>query len=103
MLVSYEVVVDLVEGLGEAFEVYMRKQHIPEILATECFEGALFEKASATRYRTSYLGTQEGLDRYLSEHAAAFRADFLQHFPEGATPSRNVWSCVQAWPEEEDD
>lgn len=102
MLQSYEVVVDLEEGLAEAFEAYMRRKHIPEILETGCFEGALFERASATRFRTSYLGTKEGLDLYLADHAAHFRADFMQHFPEGATPSRNVWSCVQAWPEEDE-
>lgn len=100
MSLSYEVVVDLEAGLVEAFQAYMRGKHIPEILETGCFEGARFEQASPTRFRTSYLGTPEGVDRYLKAHAARFRADFQAHFPEGATPSRNVWSNVQAWPAE---
>ena len=97
-IVSYEVTVDLAPALAEAFQAYMRGKHIPEILATGCFTGARFEQASPTRFRTCYLGTRAGLDRYLAEHTAAFREDFLRHFPEGATASRDVWSGVQSWP-----
>lgn len=99
MILSYEVVVDVVEEVAAAFETYMREKHIPEILETGCFVGASFERAAPTRFRTSYRGSQAGLDRYLAEHAAGFREDFMKHFPSGAVPSRNVWAPVQAWHE----
>ena len=98
MGVSYEVTVVLEPPLAGAFQAYMREKHIPEILATGCFTGARFEQVSSTRFRTAYLGSQAGLDRYLAEHAAAFREDFLRHFPAGATASREVWSAVHVWP-----
>ncbi len=97
-MVSYEVTVDVEPKIAEAFEHYMRGKHIPEILATGCFRAIEFQRASPTRFRTSYrAASQADLDRYLAEHTARFREDFLEHFPEGAVPHREVWSLREAW------
>lgn len=97
-MVSYEVNVDVEARLAEAFDRYMREQHIPEILATGCFTTIEFQRASPTRFRSCYrAAAQLDLDRYLAEHTARFREDFLRHFPEGAIPSREVWLLREAW------
>lgn len=98
MNVSYEVRVELDAGLATAFQSYMRDTHIPDILATGCFTQARFDQVSPTQFRTSYQGPQAGLDRYLAEHAAHFREDFLQHFPTGVSVQREVWRGVASWP-----
>lgn len=98
MAVGYEVTVEVREDLVHAFERYMREKHIPEILAKECFTSITFERASSLKFRTRYVArTQGDLDRYLRDHTAHFRADFMAHFPEGLMPSREAWSVVQVW------
>lgn len=97
-MVSYEVAVQVPADTAEAFEAYMRRKHIPEILATGCFQEARFERSPEGRFRTCYLAPdQEALDRYLRDHASAFRADFLAHFPEGCKVAREVWATVQTF------
>ncbi len=100
-MISYEVTADLDAGLAEAYERYMRETHIPEVLATGCFHSATFARAAAGRYRTCYVAAvQADLDRYLERHTAALRADFVAHFPEGVSLSREVWASVEDWTRE---
>lgn len=97
-MVAYEVAVSVREDLAEAFERYMRGKHIPEILATGCFARIAFEQASPTLFRTRYeAASRADLDRYLGEHTAHFRQDFLAHFPEGCTPGREIWTELERW------
>lgn len=97
-MILYEVSVAVRADLCAVFENYMREKHIPEIWATGCFMKIHFDKASDNLYRTSYqAATQADYERYLVEHATSLRADFMQHFPEGCTPSRQVFESVQEW------
>lgn len=92
-MVFYEVSVEVRADLAPAFEQYMRDKHLPEIMATGCFVTIRFDQATETLYRICYQAeTQEDYERYLSEHAADMRFDFMQHFPEGCTPSRLVFN-----------
>ena len=76
----------------------MRERHIPAIWATGCFERIRFERAGPTTFRTCYEAVAGAdLERYLSDHAAGFRADFAVHFPTGVSVSRAVWSMVADW------
>lgn len=97
-MLRYEVTVVVREELHSRFEAYFIGKHIPEILATGCFVDIRFERSEAGAYRTVYhAATRADLDRYLALHAAAFRADFADHFPGGVTPSREHWTEVAAW------
>ena len=97
-MVRYEVVVDVAPALAESFERYMRTKHIPEILATGCFDEIRFERGDGGRFRTAYAAAaRAGVERYLAEHTAAFRADFQAHFPEGVAAAREVWTELEAW------
>ena len=76
----------------------MLDKHIPEIHATGCFAAIEFCELDATHFKTVYTAaSQAALDRYLAHHQAAFKADFVAHFPAGATPSRAVWRLVRRW------
>ena len=99
MAVGYEVMVEVREDLGIAFERYMREKHIPEILATGCFTAIVFEQASSLKFRTRYeAATQADLDCYLAKYTDQFRADFMVHFPIGCTASREVWAELHRFP-----
>jgi hypothetical protein len=63
--------------LTERLTAYMRGSHIPGIYQTGCFRRISFQRAAATRFRTSYqAASSTDLERYLTVHAEAFRADF---------------------------
>lgn len=97
-MIRYEVTVAVHPDLAAEFESYFVAKHIPEILATGCFLDIRFERADSGAYRTVYHSANRGdLDRYLAEHAARFRADFLRHFPDGVTPSRENWTEIRTW------
>ena len=91
-MVSYEVRVEVREDLMPGFERYMTGKHLPEILATGCFQAIRFEFLEGGVFRTRYEARErQDLDRYLKDHAPHFREDFTAHFPEGCAVSREVW------------
>jgi hypothetical protein len=97
-MVLYEVTLDVEPTLAEELADYMRNSHIPAIHQTGCFQRISFQRASATRYRTSYHSVSlSDLERYLTVHADAFRADFKTHFPAGVTIRRETWSEDTTW------
>jgi hypothetical protein len=96
-VVTYEVTAVVRADLIDGYEAYMRR-HIPELLATGCFERASFARSTVNRYRIRYdARDQQSLDRYLAEHAQRLRADFVEHFPEGVDVSRENWQVLEAW------
>jgi hypothetical protein len=98
-MISYEVRVDVADTLRSRYEIFMRDRHIPDVLATGLALGARFERAEEGRYRVRFMfEDQAALDRYLTVHAPRLRADFLAHFPDGATTSREVWTTLRQWP-----
>lgn len=98
-VVRYEVTLDVDPAQAGMVERYMRERHIPEILATRCFQRIRFERSSPTRFRTCYeAGSAADLERYLSRHAEHFRADFRATVGEAARPSREHWTELQHWP-----
>ena len=97
-MVTYEITAIATSHLATAYERYMRERHIPQILETGCFQGAVLTRSAPGRYRIRYEArTEADLERYLAQHAPRLRADFGSHFPEGVTVSREVWVAVQAW------
>src|SRR5688500_14010798 len=98
-MVVYEVTVQVESGLCEAYERYMTEQHIPDLLATDAFAGATFEKAAAGRYRVRYEAlTQQILERYIDEVAPRILYDFARHFPRGIEADREVWTQLGSFP-----
>lgn len=97
-MIRYEVRLDVDPALAESIEQYMETKHIPAIMALGCFQQARFDRGEAGGYRTTYLAaSREELDRYLRDHAEELRADFLRHFPEGVTPTRELWTRISEW------
>ncbi|HEY7505296.1 MAG TPA: DUF4286 family protein [Gemmatimonadales bacterium] len=97
-MIAYEVTSVVEESLAGRFEQYMRETHIPDVLATGCFQSAVFARSSPGRYRTGYIArTQADLDRYLETHTARLRVDFAAHFPKGVSLAREIWVAVQRW------
>ena len=96
-MVRYEVALTPTPAIAESLERWMRTVHIPALLATGLFVRIRFERC-AERFRTVYLlHARTDLERYLSDHADQFRADFHAHFPDGVTVARAVWEEVERW------
>ena len=98
-MVIYEVTAAVEPHAISEYEHYMRERHIPDLLATGHFTGAIFAKSAPGRYRIHYeAATQAELDEYLRVDAGRLRADFATHFPTGVQLSREVWEVLQSWP-----
>lgn len=99
-MVTYEVTAIVDSEFVSAYEQYMREQHIPDLLATGHFTGAIFAKSAPGRYRIRYeAASQDELAAYLREDAERLRADFATHFPAGVRLTREVWHTLQSWPD----
>lgn len=89
--VSYEVTIAVRADLVPEWEKYL-PEHVLDILATGCFKTGTIERNEAGQYRCRYVAASHGeLDRYLSDHATALRAEALKRFPEGVEATRAVW------------
>jgi Domain of unknown function (DUF4286) len=96
--VSYEVTLEIEPELLPAVIRELREHHIPEILKTGCFSAIRLDRIEDGRLRTRYeAASAADLDRYLHQHTAHFRAEFLARFPTGVRPSREVWQAVAEW------
>ncbi|MFI5236001.1 MAG: DUF4286 family protein [Gemmatimonadales bacterium] len=97
-MIRYEVTLDVEPQLAAGLEDYMRGKHIPEILATGCFEEIRFERAGEGRFRTSYFAlTAADLDRYMAQHTGGFRASLISYFPRGVNAVRETWTELESW------
>jgi hypothetical protein len=97
-MITYEITTAVTPEAVEAYERYMRQVHIPDLLATGCFEAATFTRSGTGRYRIRYEApTESDLEHYLEAHAARLRSDFASRFPEGVTASREIWVAIESW------
>lgn len=97
-MISYEVTVEVEEGLVDGYLEYMRNRHLPQILATGCFAHAELNRSQETRFRQRYLAnTLIDLERYFEKFAPALRADFATHFPAGTRLTREIWEELGRW------
>lgn len=115
-MIWYEVRADVPAEHAAAYEAYLRKEHIPDLMETGCFVEAAFCQAelggepagvaessrpspgSRVRFRSAYLAPdREALDRYFAEHAARLRDHALRRFPEGLRFAREEWWELERW------
>jgi hypothetical protein len=97
--IAYEVTLELDPALTGAVLLELREHHIPAILATGCFRAIRLERIADGRIRTRYEAARPAdLERYLAEHTAHFRADFMARFPKGVRAGREMWHSVAQWP-----
>jgi hypothetical protein len=97
-VIYYEVILQVQPAIAAKVADHMRREHIPAIFATGCFQRIRFCRASAGLFRTSYEAvSQANLDRYLRDHAPGFRADFQDRLPTGVTVTRETWVEQERW------
>jgi hypothetical protein len=97
-MIIYEITASVKPELVEKYEQYMCERHIPDLLKTGYFTGAVFTCTTENRYRIRYEAfDKEALDKYLTRDAERLRADFLDHFPAGVELTREVWEVLHVW------
>lgn len=95
-MIVYEVTAVAAPELSGDFEMYMRGEHIRDVLASGYFTGASFFRTSQNRYCIRYEArSEEELDHYLASDAPRLRGDFLVHFPHGVEVSREIWKEIE--------
>jgi hypothetical protein len=98
-MIIYEVTATVRAELAESYELYLRTEHIPDLLSTGCFASARIAQAGVGRYRIAYdLLDIAALDRYMAEHAPRLRTEVRVRFPDGLELEREIWSVKQSWP-----
>jgi hypothetical protein len=97
-MIAYEVTATVRADLASAYERYLRSEHIPDLMATGCFDGARIAQSAVGRFRITYDAPDAAaLDRYLAEHAPRLRAHVRERFPEGLELEREVWTVLETW------
>ncbi len=95
---AYEVTLDVQTDLVDAVLLELREHHIPAILATGCFSAIHLERVTHGRLRTRYeAASAADVERYLTEHTARLRAEFVARFPTGVRVTREVWHRIGTW------
>ncbi len=96
--IRYEVLASVRGELRASWELYMREEHIPEVVVAGGFSGAVLEQDGEGRYRIAYLAPDRpALDRYLRDQAPALRRAALERFPEGVALGRAEWQQLARW------
>jgi hypothetical protein len=97
-VIVYEVTVEVRPDLAAGYIEFMRDRHIPQILATGCFQWGEMHQAGPGLFRQRYLAIDRAaLDRYFTDHAPAVRQDFQTHLPEVVSLSRAEWRELGHW------
>jgi hypothetical protein len=111
-VIAYEVRARVPVEQAEAYERYLREEHIPDLMATGCFEEAHFSRSEAgdpvsqaaghpptdVLFRSAYLAPDRAaLDRYLADHAGRLRTHALARFPRGLAFERETWAVLERW------
>lgn len=93
--VIYEITAAVDPDVVERFEQFMRQRHIPDLMATGCFDAADFTRSGSGGYRIAYHAPhRRALDRYLDRHAERLSGEVFTEFRNGVNISREVWTCL---------
>lgn len=84
---------------ADAYEWFLRTEHLPAIWRTGCFARIDIERNGEGSILIRYAAaTAADLEHYLSEHAPHFRAEFMERFANtGIVIHRRQWQRVQSW------
>jgi len=109
-MIAYEVRARVPIDQAKAYEQYLREEHIPDLMATGCFEEATFSRSEGSGaapeaghpadvlFRSAYLAPDRAaLDRYLADHAGRLRTHALARFPRGLAFERETWAVLERW------
>lgn len=98
-----EVRADTPAETADAYEWFLRTEHLPAIWRTGCFARIDIERNGDGCILIRYAAaTPDDLERYLAEHAPRFRAEFIERFGNaGIVIHRHQWQRVQSWMRED--
>ncbi len=103
-MLIYNVTVNIDYEVHQDWVQWMREVHIPDVMATACFVESRFSKVMVDHdqggetYSIQYLAkSQEDLDRYQKEHAAALQKDHTQKFEGKFAAFRTLLNVVEQY------
>ncbi|MCO6511732.1 MAG: DUF4286 family protein [Aridibacter famidurans] len=97
-MIHYTVIVEVPDQLVSEFQSYMRRKHIPDVMATGKFFSSEFARSDEGEFRTTYTAeSRSALGDYLENYADALRQAFAKEFPHEASVRREVWESIESW------
>ncbi|MFB6350563.1 MAG: DUF4286 family protein [Bradymonadaceae bacterium] len=100
----YIVSIQIDADVADDWEAWMADEHIPDVLATECFASATMarDEEAETRerkaYRIVYRATsREAYREYVEEHADELKAEHTGRYRGQFEASRELLPVVAAW------
>lgn len=100
-MIFYCVTVLVDSDIVDDWRAWMREVHIPDVLASGCFQGHLFlqqttaDDPNRTQFQIQYFcDSEEELKRYWTEHAPALQAAHTQRYSGRFQASRTVFRTV---------
>ena len=81
----YMVKLKIKDNLKDEFAQYLHKEHLPEVVATGCFETFSLEVDTANNgeMMARYIcRSQEIFDEYIEKHANLMRAKVIEKYPD---------------------
>jgi hypothetical protein len=85
-MIIYNVTINIDDAAHDEWLVWMKKTHIPAVIATGCFSsGSMFkllvEEQSGTSYSIQYRAPNiNAVNRYMQEFAAELRNETEKHY-----------------------
>lgn len=97
-MIIYNVTVNVETGIEQEWLVWMQTTHIPDVLATGCFESHKIlrllgevPEAQGKTYAIQYFATStEAIDQYLANHAPKLRQDVLERYQDQCVSFRTL-------------
>lgn len=101
-MIIYSVQCRVQSESAEAWERYFLDTHLDDVLNTGCFTSYVFKKeisdeANEMLFIADYYSpSQESLDTYNREFAAALKQDVMDHFSGKFTAQRQIFQLIGA-------
>jgi hypothetical protein len=100
-MILYSVTVSIDPTVAEDWLDWMRKVHIPEVMATKCFAESriskiLVEDENGISYSVMYVcPSQELMDEYNSKHAPRLQKDHAQRYEGRFAAFRTLLNVIE--------
>lgn len=101
-MIIYNVTVKVIEPIHEAWLQWLQQEHVPEVIATGCFDKATIVRLLETddsegpTYAIQYHAPSKALyNRYIDKHAAQLRQKSVDKWGNQFIAFRSVMQIVQ--------
>jgi hypothetical protein len=101
-MIIYNVTIKIIPVLADEWVQWMKKEHIPDMMATGCFTGCTFtrlleiDETEGTTYCCQYFAeTMDAYRKYMDQYSPELRKKGIGKWGDGAIAFRTLMEIVQ--------